>query len=91
MSVDVFIMLCVGTVVANLTFGAVLVCRFFLSAADKTPTRRWFWFWAVGLVLSFGGFGGLLHGGIWLILLGTIVYAIAALRTSHKQVMPPQS
>lgn len=91
MFMTLFVILFAGVPCAKFVFGVSFLVYFVFCVKDEIPTRRWFWFWAAGLVLSFGGFAGLLHCGIWLILLGTIVYAIAALRTSHKQVMPPQS
>lgn len=76
---------------ANLALGTSLAWRFVRSALHEVPTRHWFWLWAVGLVLSLGGFIGFMQGGIWAVLLGTILYVIAALRSRYKQVMPPLS
>lgn len=88
---SVFFVLFIAVIAANAAFGGHLTFHFFVSVKDETPIGNWFWFWAVGLVLALGGFIGFMQGGIWAVLLGTILYVIAALRSRHKQVMPPLS
>ncbi len=73
---------------ANIILGVYLAWRFVNSALSETPTRPWFWLWIAGLAVSTAGYLGFLFGGIWLVLLGTIVYTVAAIRSRRRHALP---
>lgn len=86
MSFQVFEVLLLGLPAVHLALGAYLLVHYFDSAPPEPFVRHWVWFWVAGLVLSAAGYAIFWFGGIWLILLGTIGYAVAALRSRRRLV-----
>lgn len=83
-----FVMLFAGAPCANVLLGVGLLVHFVSFVKGENPFGDWFGFWAAGLVLSLGGFVGFIQGGIWAVLLGTILYIIAALRSRRQPISP---
>ncbi len=90
MTAILFMIVLFGVPCANVLLGVGLLVHFVSFVKGENPFGDWFGFWAAGLVLSFGGFVGFFQGGNWAILLGTILYIIAALRSRRKQSLPGQ-
>ncbi len=90
MTNTLFVMLFAGVPCANFLLGVGLLVHFVSFVKGEHSFGDWFGFWAAGLVLSVGGFVGFMQGGIWAVLLGTILYIIAAWRTRRQPISPTQ-